>query len=439
MRASMLAACAALATSSAILMAEPFTYQGRLTDATLPATGSYDMIFRVYSAATGGDLIASATVASVPTLDGLIIAAPDFPTGTFTGATVYLDISVRHSGATLYSRLSPRQPITPAPLAMRSLNERWTPLSATRIRTDEGVTSVVINDVSPFFGDTALMVTSETPAGSLGGMYMNTLDATGIPYYGWSANRVSLAEARVEGATNTFILRSATTDWIRISTEGRVGIGMTPTASERLRVNGNIYSTADITAASDVVANGTVTATGSITTSSSIAASGNITSSGEITADAYNYTSVQARAISLAPEAFHPASQAQEGFFGGGNGYAYLVDSVGSGAMTTGVCLPDGAVVTGFDVYVIDNSAVANLSISLSRRGNAASGYTNMAEVDSAGASASVVTLTDSTVLNQTIDNFTYNYKVWVYSTDWQGIDMVLKGVRIRYSVPAPD
>lgn len=402
-------------------VAEPITYQGRLTDGSLPATGYYDMVFRIYNAPVAGDLIATAPAEVVLALDGLIIATPDFPEGTFTGETVYLDISLRHSGATLYTRLAQRQAITPAPLAIRSLNERWSPLGTTRIQTDAGINGVVINDSAPTFSDAALMVTSATGAGSLGGMYVNTPAADGYPYYGWSANRVGLAEARVDGATNTFILRSATTEWLRISTEGRVAIGTSPTATDRLRVNGNVYSTADITAANDITAGG------------------HIASLGEVTADAYSYITSRARAISIAPEAFHPAYTTQDGTFGGSTGFACLNDAVGAGAITTGVFLPDGATVTGFDAYVVDNSAAANLSISLSRRANSAVGYTVMAEVDSTGASASIVTLTDNTIVAYEVDTSTYNYLIWVYSNDWQGIDMILKGVRIRYTVPGPD
>lgn len=411
---------AAVAGSAPGAFAEPITYQGRLTDTSMPATGSYDMIFRIYDAPTGGTLLATAPMVTVSTLDGLILATPDFPVGTFTGATVYLDVSVRHTGATLYSRLTPRQQVTPAPLSMRSLNERWSPLGTTRIQTDSGINGVVINDTAPTFGDAALMVTSATTAGALGGMYVNTPVADGVPYYGWSANRVSLAEARVDGATNTFVLRSATTEWLRVSPEGRVGIGTSPTATERLRVNGNIVSLGQVVA-DDLVAGDDLIATDTSY------------------ANTFEYSSAKTRYLSIAPEAFHPAYTAQDGIFGGGTGYAYLNDSVGAGAITTGVCLPDGATVTGFDVFVVDESATANLSISLTRRGNTSNAYSTMAEVDSAGSSTSVVTLTDNTVAMSVIDTEAFNYLVWVYCEDWQAYSTRLKGVRIRYTVSGPD
>ncbi len=395
--------------------AEPITYQGRLTDASMPATGSYDMIFRIYSAATGGDLLATAPTVTVSALDGLIVATPDFPVGTFTGATVYLDISLRHSGATLYTRLAQRQAITPAPLSMRSLNERWSPLGTTRIHTDTGINGVVINDTAPTFGDAALMVTSATTAGALGGMYVNTPVADGVPYYGWSANRVSLAEARVDATTNTFLLRSATTEWLRITTEGRVAIGTTPTATDRLRVNGNIFSTADITASGDIV------------------------SFGDVTADAYSYTSAETRYLFIAPEAFHPAYEAQDGIFGGSTGYAALDSSVGSGAITTGVNLPHGATVIAMDAFVVDNSATSDVSVSLYARTGLSTGYFSLANVVSAGPSLTPIMLTDTTITSATIDTSTYVYTLWVYSDDWQGSITSLKGVRIRYTVPGPD
>lgn len=403
--AGSLVVLAAVAGTAPSALAEPVTYQGRLTDASMPATGSYDMIFRIYDAPTGGTLLATAPALTVSALDGLIVATPDFPAVTFTGATVYLDISLRQSGALLYTRLGQRQAITPAPTSLRSfrsLNERWSPLSATNIATDAGVTGVLINDTAATFSDTVFMVTRTASGGALGGMYVNTTGSDGIPYYGWSANHTMLAEARAEGATGAFTLRGSTGEWLRV-VGGRLGLGTTPGATERLRVAGDASVT------------------------------------GDVSSSAFVYATPQTRWLSIAPEDFHPAYTAQDGAFGSGNGQAYLDASVASGAITTGVYLPQGAQVTAFDAYVVDNSAAADLSISLSRRGNAANGYSSMAEVDSSGASSSVVTLTDTTITNATIDNSLFNYQVWVYCSDWQGYDLRLKAVRITYTVPGPD
>lgn len=419
MRASKLVAFAVLAASSSAILAQPMTYQGRLTDATVPATGSYDMIFRIYNAPSGGDLLATAPTVTVSALDGLFLAMPEFPTGTFTGATVYLDISMRRVGDPLYRRLGERQQVTPAPLALRSLNERWSPLSATRIRTDEGVTSVVINDTTTTFADTVLMVTSATPAGSLGGMYVNTAPGDGVPYYGWSANRISLAEARVDATTNTFFLRSATSEWLRISSDGRVGIGTPPTAGERLRVNGNIVALGQVVA-DDVIAGDDV-----IATDTSFA-------------NSFAYSTPKARSLSIPAEAFQAADSVNPGRFGSGVAGAYLEASVGAGGIATAVSLPQGATVVGFDAFVVDNSAAADLTIILYRR-LFTSGYSAMASFTSSGASASVVTLSDNTISAPTIDNDNYFYTIWVYCDDWQGTLAHIKGVRIRYTISGPE
>lgn len=419
MRTTLLSALAALAVSSSALVAEPITYQGRLTDASLPATGSYDMLFRVYSAATGGDLLATAPAVTVSALDGLIVATPNFPAGTFTGATVYLEISMRQAGAQFYTRMSGRQPITPSPLAFRSLNERWTPLNTSGIRTDAAITEVVINDTSPVFGDTALTVTRVASAGELGGMYVNTT-GDGTPYYGWSAGHVMLAEARAEGDTGDFVLRNDDNEWVRI-TEGRVGIGSPASISERLRVTGNIYATDNITAAGDLVSFGDMRLTG------------------EATAATYQYTSPQERAYSIAPEAFHAANGTDPGVFVGITGQAYLEASVGAGSIVAGVNLPHGAVVTAVDVYVIDNTDLVDVSCSLLRRMHGASAYSGMVDVASSYASPSVVVVTDTTIVNPTIDHMNYNYSFRIYCSDWQGANTALKSVRIRYTVPGPD
>lgn len=415
-----LLALAGLTAAVPYTVAEPITYQGRLDDAGVPATGSFDMIFRVYSAPTGGDLLATAPMVTVSTLDGLIVAMPDFPAGTFTGATVYLDISLRRAGDLLYRRLGERQQVTPAPLALRSLNERWSPLSASRIRSDVGVTNVLINETTPTFNDAAFMVTSATGALSLGGMYMNTAAADGIPYYGWSANRVSLAEARVEGTTSTFILRGATTEWLRISSDGRVGLGTSATTSERLRIFGNAVVLGQVIA-DDLVAGDDVIATDTSY------------------ANSFAYSTPKSRSLSFPPEAFHAAFPNQVGTFGGGSGVAYLDASVVSGAITTGVHLPQGATVVGLDAYVVDNSAVANLTVNVDRRQLAGLGYQTMVGVATSGSSASPVTLTNNSISFGTIDNDNYCYSVWVYSDDWQGVAMYVKAVRIRYTVAGPD
>src|SRR6185369_4991715 len=99
-----------------------FTYQGRLTDGSTPANGNYDLQFALFDSATSGAQIgATQTVSSVAVSGGIFTASLDFGANAFTGAARFLEISARPSGATAFTLLTPRQPITSTPYAVRSV------------------------------------------------------------------------------------------------------------------------------------------------------------------------------------------------------------------------------------------------------------------------------------------------------------------------------
>ena len=109
-----------LTTSGAIAggttLGTAFTYQDRLTDGGTPATGNYDFTFQVYDAATSG---AAQGIAigkdAVSVKDGLFTVDLDFGSNVFKGDAWWLDISVRKSGTTPYTTLTPRQPVRATP------------------------------------------------------------------------------------------------------------------------------------------------------------------------------------------------------------------------------------------------------------------------------------------------------------------------------------
>src|SRR5689334_10045278 len=55
-----------------------FTYQGRLTDNSAAANGSYDIRFTLHSVATGGTALGTQTVNPVILVNGLFSASLDF-------------------------------------------------------------------------------------------------------------------------------------------------------------------------------------------------------------------------------------------------------------------------------------------------------------------------------------------------------------------------
>lgn len=100
-----------------------FTYQGRLTDGGNPANGAYDLQFKLFDALSAGTQVSSTlTLGDVAVSNGLFSLALDFGTASsnFNGAARYLEIAVRPgSSSGSYTTLSPRQPLRPAPYALR--------------------------------------------------------------------------------------------------------------------------------------------------------------------------------------------------------------------------------------------------------------------------------------------------------------------------------
>jgi len=95
-----------------------FTYQGRLDDGANPANGTYDLTFSLFNTNTGGSVVAGPITNSATGItNGLFIATLDFG-GVFNGQNYWLDISVRTNGNGAFTKLNPRQPLTPAPYAI---------------------------------------------------------------------------------------------------------------------------------------------------------------------------------------------------------------------------------------------------------------------------------------------------------------------------------
>src|SRR5437870_11383602 len=111
-----------LGMSTALAQTSSFTYQGRLTDGGTPANGNYDLQFVLFDSLTGGAQVGSTqTINTVAVSNGVFTVSLDFGANAFPGANRFLEISARPTGGSL-SLLTPRQPITSTPYAVRSLN-----------------------------------------------------------------------------------------------------------------------------------------------------------------------------------------------------------------------------------------------------------------------------------------------------------------------------
>ena len=105
--------------SQAAPLGTAFTYQGRLTDGSGPANGTYDFEFRLYDAQSGGAQVGSIlTQNDIPVTQGLFTVVLDFGTGRFIGDALWLEIGVRPGNSGGFTPLTPRQALTSMPYAL---------------------------------------------------------------------------------------------------------------------------------------------------------------------------------------------------------------------------------------------------------------------------------------------------------------------------------
>src|SRR5256714_2100432 len=113
--------CAWLLVTNASAQTTAFTYQGRLTDGGTPANGNYDLQFALWDSLGGGSQIgATQALPAVQVSGGVFTVTLDFGANAFPGANRFLEISARHPSDSAYTTLSPRQPISSTPYAVRS-------------------------------------------------------------------------------------------------------------------------------------------------------------------------------------------------------------------------------------------------------------------------------------------------------------------------------
>lgn len=115
---------AAVVLPKAAAQGTAFTFQGRLNDGAGPATGNYDLRFTLHDTLAGGSQIGSPlTNAPVGVTNGLFTVRLDFGPTAFTGASRWIQVSVRTNGsAAAHTLLAPRQPVTAAPYSVLAGN-----------------------------------------------------------------------------------------------------------------------------------------------------------------------------------------------------------------------------------------------------------------------------------------------------------------------------
>jgi hypothetical protein len=117
-------ACAGMAQAQT-LFGTGITYQGQLKDGAQPANGSYQFVFSLYDAGTGGNFVdrvgSTSAPITIPVVNGLFTQELTFSqAAAFSGADRWLEIQVRPQGGTTYATLGPRQKMTAAPYALQT-------------------------------------------------------------------------------------------------------------------------------------------------------------------------------------------------------------------------------------------------------------------------------------------------------------------------------
>ncbi|MFN2165942.1 MAG: hypothetical protein ACK2U9_06740 [Anaerolineae bacterium] len=203
-----------------------FTFQGYLEDTSGPYSGTADLAFTLWDDPTASDpanqVGGTVDLAAVQVDQGLFTAELDFGSGAFGSGARYLEIAVDGT------MLSPRQSLTPSPYA----------LALPGLYTDEALPFVGIGREAPIESREYFGV--QTPAGSgFGGMYVNTGDADGSPFYGYANDGQLKARHYYQSSTNAWVLRFGITDQLWVKSNGFMGLG-TFNPQERLDVQGGV-------------------------------------------------------------------------------------------------------------------------------------------------------------------------------------------------------
>ncbi len=203
-----------------------FTYQGRLRSTGSPANGPFDFSFRLMDAAAGGVQIGSTIdLDDVAVSDGLFTVPLDFGSGAFGGGARWLEISVRPGAGGAYTLLSPRQQLNAAPYALAMPN----------VYTSEAAGFVGVGRDFQISFNEKFGVRALTGPNTYGGMYVETSDAAGWPFYGYGTNGSYRAWTYLDGAVGEWRLYNGGTS-LTVPNGGGLRIENTLNA-DGLRIN----------------------------------------------------------------------------------------------------------------------------------------------------------------------------------------------------------
>ncbi|MGQ0541597.1 MAG: tail fiber domain-containing protein [Blastocatellia bacterium] len=229
----------------ALAQTTEFTFQGSLNVGTpsVPANTPHDFEFRLFSIESGGTAIGTLQRLAVPVTNGVFSVKLDFG-AQFPGANRFLEISVRPAGGGGFVPLSPRQPVSNTPYAVRSLNSANADTATTA--TNAANATNATNAVNATNATNATNAATATNALQLGGVAANQFVLTTDPRMSDArpASSVNFGTAALTGVVPIANggTGSGTQNFVDLSTN-QASIGGNKTFTGNLTVNGTFTAT----------------------------------------------------------------------------------------------------------------------------------------------------------------------------------------------------
>ncbi|MBD3222018.1 hypothetical protein GF314_12335 [bacterium] len=224
---SVLALCLSMPAGAQTSVGTAFSYQGHLEEEGTPAEGAYDFAFELYDAESGGQPVGTTQfLDGVTVTDGAFSVVLDFGSA-FGPDARWLEVAVRPADSSdPHVVLTPRQAVTPAPVALYSLSggdAEWV-RDGEALTNSEATSFVGINRSERQSGAEYFGVHAPVSSG-YGGMYVTTETQQGWPFYGYASGAKS-AWTYLDGNSGDWRLYNQGTR-LTVTEQGSVLIGTT--------------------------------------------------------------------------------------------------------------------------------------------------------------------------------------------------------------------